>query len=201
MTGPKGKTLSRAVDLPGLARRGWELVEQCGGGALIGGAAVQAYGHDRATKDVDFAVSRTTAAAIERTLRDNKAESKPLKIGGLSLMTAEGAIDFIDRRHGPYALFEEAVGAAVTAATYVQADGVRVPVVPLEYLVALKMVGVRTQDEADLDFLLRRPELDYREARDVVTRHLGEVVARYLDRAARLAGRVDAPRDYEDDAS
>jgi hypothetical protein len=167
---------------------------------LIGGGAMQAFGLDRATKDVDFAVRLEEGAAVERSARAAGLQVRPLSIGGFSVERTEGRIDFIDRRHGPRALFEQAVDEAQRAGFTVLAEGTPVLTVPLEYLVALKMVGARPRDEADLDFLLRSHDLDYPAARAVVTRHLGEIVARYLDRTARQAGRQDAPRDYEDDS-
>ena len=70
------------------------------------------------------------------------------------------------------------------------------PVVPLTYLIALKQVAGRAQDEADLAFLLRSPTLDYKKTRDIVYQHAGDFAARWLDKQARLAGRRDTPKDY-----
>ena len=201
MTGPRGKRLLRPVDLPALARAGAELARasQCTC-VLIGGGAMQAFGLDRATKDVDFAVRLEQGAAVEGAARAAGMTVRPLKIGGFSVELPQGRVDFIDRRHGPRALFEEAVGQALHAGFSVDADGLEVLTIPLEYLVALKMVGARPRDEADLAFLLQADDLDYGAARAIVVQHLGETVARYLDRAARQAGRQDAPRDYDDDS-
>lgn len=225
MTGPRAKRLFRPVDLPALAHAGAALARASGCTCvLIGGGAMQAYGLDQATNDVDFAVRQDQAAAVERAARaaalgtpealanqglpdlvQRAARAamltvRPLKIGGFCIELPEGRIDFIDRRHGPQALFEEAVDEAKRLGFTVDADGLDVLIVPLEYLVALKMVAARPRDEADLDFLLRSSDLDYRAAREIVVRHLGETVARYLDRAARLAGRQDARLDYDDDS-
>jgi hypothetical protein len=198
VTGPKTKRLLPPANLPVLAKQGYAIAQKVGAkSALIGGVAVQAYGLSRATKDVDFAVTRGGAASIERLLRDDHRAFSGLKIGGLSVEESDGHIDFIDRRFGPHALFEEAIAAAETAGTIIEAEGVTIPVVPLEYLIALKMVGARPQDDADLDFLLKRTELDFRAARNIVKQHLGDIVARYLDRAARIAGRVDVAADYD----
>lgn len=202
MTGPKEKLLHPPTDLPRLARMGAELASSAGAFcALIGGAAMHAYGHIRATKDVDFAVTKEGCSAIEAALHARGERMAPLRIGGVSWSCSEGVIDFIDRRFGPGSLFEEALAEAGRLKASVIADGSPVAVVSLEHLVALKMVGARPQDDADLDHLLRHAELDYESARDIVFRHLGEIVARYLDRAARLAGRLDVPRGYEDDES
>jgi hypothetical protein len=161
---------------------------------------MQAFGLDRATKDVDFAVRFEQGAAVERAARAAGLPVRPLKIGGFSIERPEGRIDFIDRRHGPRALFEEAIDEAERAGYSVEAEGTAILTVPLEYLVAMKMVGARPRDEADLDFLLQSTDLDYRATRAIVARHLGETVARYLDRAARHAGRQDSQREYDDDS-
>jgi hypothetical protein len=197
MTGPTRRELAPPIDLPGLAAQGARLIRQVGGPfALIGGAALQAYGLDRYTKDVDFAV---TEAQTARALALWTGEHRLLRIGGVSLITDEAAIDLVDRRVELRALFEEAIAAAAKHGYVVHAGGEDVPVVPMEYLVAMKIAAPRSQDEADLAFLLEQSSLDYDQARDIVKRHLGFVVTRYLDRMARQAGRTDVRADYDED--
>jgi hypothetical protein len=165
--------------------------------ALIGGAALQAYGLERYTKDVDFAVRESQGA---QALTEWKGESRPLRIGGVSLRIEGSAIDLVDRRLDLRALFEEAIDATARCGFVVRAGGEEIPVVPLEYLVAMKIAAPRAMDEADLSFLLGHASLDYAQAREIVKRHLGFVAARYLDRMARVAGRTDARPDYEEEA-
>jgi hypothetical protein len=197
VTGPTRRELTSPVDLPALVARGARLLKQVGGRfALIGGAALQAYGLERYTKDVDFAVRE---AQVAGALAAWSGESRPLRIGGVSLRTEDSAIDLVDRRVELRSLFEEAIEATARHGFVVQASGEEVPVAPLEYLVAMKIAAPRDQDEADLAFLLRHPELDYAQARALVRRHLGFIVARYLDRIARQVGRTDARPDYEEE--
>ncbi len=197
MTGPTIKKLPSPVDLPAVAATGARLLKGIGGSfALIGGVAMQAYGLDRYTKDVDFAVREAQGAAA---LAAWTGASHPLRIGGVSLTTDVAAIDLIDRRVHLRALFEEAIDATFRAGFVIEADGEEIPVVPLEYLVAMKLASPRHKDEVDLDFLLSRPALDYAKARDIVDRHLSFVTARHLDRLARIAGRTDARRDYDEE--
>lgn len=197
MTGPIRRELTPPVDLPALVARGVRLLEQVGGPfALIGGAALQAYGLERYTKDVDFAVSESQTA---RALALWQGQSRPLRIGGVSLRTEDSAIDLVDRRVALQALFEEAIEATVREGFVVRAGGEVVPVAPLEYLIAMKIAAPRDQDEADLAFLLGRPGLDYRRAREIVARHHGFIVARYLDRMARRVGRSDVRPDYAEE--
>ncbi|MCC7384189.1 MAG: hypothetical protein IT384_20260 [Deltaproteobacteria bacterium] len=108
-------------------------------------------------------------------------------------------MDLIDHRFKYRALYEEAIRAAHREGTPVEVGGAKLPVVPLHYLVAMKLIAGRPQDEADLDLLLKRADLDYTKSRGVVEAHAGEYAARALDRFARNAGRADAPRDYADE--
>lgn len=202
MTGPKSTILPSPIDLTAaidevVARYG-DLVEDL---VLIGGAALQAYGIVRATRDVDFAVTREGSAAIERAARAAGHAVSPLRIGGVSVTVGGLSADFVDRRVEVEPLFLEAIAAARRSGFTVEVGPRAVLVVPLEYLVALKMVGVRPQDEADVARMLAIDALDYGEARAIVERHLGGVAARYLDRAARQAGRRDAPRAYDDESA
>jgi hypothetical protein len=199
VTGPKSTTLPSPIDLSaaiGEAVRRYGAVAEL---VLIGGAALQAYGIVRATRDVDFAVTREESAAIERAASAAGVVVSPLRIGGVSVPLGDTRADFIDRRVEVEPLFLEAIAAARRAGFAVEVGASKVLVAPLEYLVALKLVGVRPQDEADVARLLEIEALDYRQARAIVERHLGGVAARYLDKAARLAGREDAPRGYDDD--
>jgi hypothetical protein len=196
MTGPNRRELATPVNLPALVARGARLLKSVGGPfALIGGAAMQAYGLERYTKDVDFAVREAQGA---RALAAWPGESRPLRIGGVSLRTEESAIDLVDRRVELRRLFEEAIDAAAKEGFVVRAEDEDVPVVPLEYLVALKLAAPRPMDEADLAYLLEQASLDYRKARDIVHRHLGILGTRFLDRLARLAGRTDVRSDYDE---
>jgi hypothetical protein len=163
---------------------------------LIGGVALAVHGVERYTKDIDFAVTEAQSAAIERAFPDR--DPRPLRVGGVSVASRSGGrIDFIDRRFEYRALFEEAISAAQREGVIARAGEREAAVVPLPYLIAMKMAGDRPRDEADLAALLERADLDYRRAREVVHRHLGHFAARRLDRMARQALRADAPPDYE----
>lgn len=43
------------------------------------------------------------------------------------------------------------------------------------------------------------PDLDYRQARDIVARHIGPYAAGRLDKFARAIARADAPADYDNE--
>ena len=197
MTGPKRTMILPPVDLRPVAAMGARLLKQVGGHfALVGGLAMQAYGSDRITKDVDFAVTELQGAQAAARW---PGQTRPLNIGGVALITDTSTIDLIDRRVELRALFIESIDAAVRSGFTTVAEGEEMLVVPAEYLVAMKMAGARHKDEADIGFLMVLPSLDYRRARDIVHRHLGFFAARHLDRMARSAGRTDAPRAYDEE--
>jgi len=201
MTGPKRRALSAPVDIAAIASRAARLLREAKveDFALIGGGAVRAFGLERTTKDVDFAVRE---AAIPAVLEYFQGDVRQLGIGGVSLTFDDGAVvDLVDRRRDLAPLFGEALDATRLAGSEVVAGGEQIPVVPAEYLVAMKLAAGRAQDEADIAWLLRQPEIDYSLARDVTKRHLGFFAAKYLDRLARLAGRTDLGPDYEAETS
>ena len=161
---------------------------------LIGGVALAVHGIERFTKDVDFAVTVAESALCEARIADRAPV--PLTIGGVSMQTSSGVrVDLIVRRFEFQALFEEAITVARARGKLVTIGMHRIHVVPLTYLVALKMAAGRPADEGDLSRIVLRDDLNYEEARDVVYRHLGVFAARWLDRLARTHGRKGAPVD------
>lgn len=162
---------------------------------LIGGVALGAYGVERFTKHIDLActVAQSTAAQNALLARD----PQPLAIGGVSIATSGGVrVDLIDRRVDYRGLFEEAIADAKQSGQLARAGDLEIPVVSLPYLVAMKLIADRPQDEVDLGALLRIDALDYPRTRDIVRRWAGPYAAGRLDKLARAAGRTDAPRDY-----
>lgn len=200
MTGPKQRVLTVPPDIPAVVARAARLLREAGvqDFALIGGAAMRAYGLERTTNDVDFAVRESALPAV---LARFSGKARDLAIGGVSLTFDDGSVvDLVDRRRELAGLFAEALDATRHFGPAVVAAGHEVPVVAAEYLIAMKLAAGRAQDEADLEWLLRL-ELDYRLARDVARRHLGFFAAKYLDRLAVVAGRTDLPPDYETESS
>ena len=196
MTGPKNTVMKAGIDLPALVARGAQLLRQVGGPfALIGGAALQVYGNERYTKDVDFAVREAQGA---QALALWPGESRPLGIGGVALIADGACIDLIDRRRELRALYEEAIDATQASRVTVDAAGELVPLVPAEYLAVMKFAADRDQDVIDVLYLLKLDVFNYRMARDIVERHLGRFGARHFDRLAQRAGRGDARSDYEE---
>lgn len=138
---------------------------------LVGGLAMQLYGSDRLTGDLDF--------AAEAPL-DALAPIRELTFGGVQTTTPSGVpVDFIVRDDDYRQLYREAMNVSPVAAAF----GVRV--VPPNYLVAMKMAAGRDKDTLDLKFLLAQDGLvDAAATRAIVRRHLGPYAAQEFDRIA-----------------
>lgn len=104
--------------------------------AVIGGLAVGAYGHPRATKDADFLVG--DAAFVRRGGVLRMRSEIPIEIRGV-------AIDTI------WANSKEEESGIASAKT----GGHGVRVAPLEVIMAMKIRARRVQDDADVVALLR----------------------------------------------
>jgi hypothetical protein len=126
--------------------------------ALVGGAAMQLYGSERLTKDVDFIASGALA---------DLAEIKPLVFGGYQTQTSGVPVDWILRDDDYAGLYEEALNVAKVL------PGSPVRVVSPEYLAAMKMAAGRRKDEDDLRALLRSDALDIEATEKVIRSWLG----------------------------
>lgn len=133
---------------------------------LVGGVAMELYGSDRMTKNVDFA-SRTMLIGVKIV--------KPLSFGGYAVLSPAGhPVDIIVRCDEYAALYDEAIDRATSA-------DLPVKVATPEYLAALKMAEGRDKDEMDLRTLIRLGVLDVARTRSIVKSYLGEYAARAFD--------------------
>lgn len=124
---------------------------------LAGGVAMQIYGSDRLTKDVDF---------IAKAVPPGILIEKRLSFGGASGKTPGGAaVCFIVRSDDYASLYREALNKSAKVEGY--------DVVAPEYLAAMKLVAGRTKDEHDLMFLLMAGAINLARARSIVKKHLG----------------------------
>lgn len=144
--------------------------------ALCGGAAMQVYGSDRLTKDVDF-----LAYEVPPFLKSRRR----LTFGG-SAGTVDGVpTDFIVRNDDYAPLYEE----ALEMARYDSNIGCQV--VRPAHLAAMKLAARRDKDELDLKFLLASKVVPLKEARIIVGDHLGRYAVDELDdyeKEVRLMG-------------
>lgn len=134
--------------------------------ALIGGVAMEIYGSDRMTKDVDFAALNNLS---ELTI------VKPLSFGGYAGISKKGhPVDVVVRNDEYAPLYAETIETATDV-------GLPVLVADPEHLASLKMAAGRDKDEIDLKTLLRLNVLDLPKTRSIVKKYLGEYAARALD--------------------
>jgi hypothetical protein len=127
--------------------------------ALIGGLAVGVHGHPRATKDIDFLVSRQAERLIRgRSLGGGEVEGVTEKWNGVP-------VDFLF----PAEVFlEEFIPGAISA------DGVRtLPVNPLIYM---KLVASRRRDQDDVVRLVRAGKVDVPSCRAFLEEHAPRLV-------------------------
>lgn len=135
--------------------------------ALAGGNAMQLYGSDRFTTDVDF-----VAAEFLVELPRKGA----LTFGGTKSKASNGVpVDVIVRSDERADLYDEALDHAQLL------PGIPVPVITLAYLGAMKLDAHRGKDLQDLNFILTKSNVNYKKLRAVVVKHLGEDAADDLD--------------------
>jgi hypothetical protein len=140
--------------------------------ALIGGFALQLYGSDRLTGDVDFAAEESVRALPRGTA---------LSFGGEQTEAPNGVPVDIVVRHDDYApLYADAVEKAT------RVRGVPVLVARPEHLAAMKMVASRVRDDADLEFLIASGTVDPTKARRIIRKYLGPYAADEFDRVVEV---------------
>jgi len=135
--------------------------------AVAGGRALQWFGSDRFTKDVDI-IAEAPLAGLRRV--------KPITFGGSILRASNGvAVDWIVRNDEAAPLYQEALFAAR------KLPGCPYPVVPVEYLVAMKFDAQRGKDQLDLAALVQARGFAVKRARAIIHRHLGWWAAKEFD--------------------
>ncbi|MGO9835119.1 MAG: hypothetical protein ACLP1X_12970 [Polyangiaceae bacterium] len=139
--------------------------------ALIGGCALQLYGSDRFTADVDVATSAP--------LTDQPG--KALSIGGRRFKVGRVTVDAVERSDVYAPLYTAASAAAQPH------NGVPVRVATLPYLGAMKLAAGRGKDDQDLGFILAESEVDFDELQRVVRKYLGVYAAEELPGRRELA--------------
>jgi hypothetical protein len=135
--------------------------------ALIGGRALQLYGSDRLTGDIDLAVTE---------LPENLEEEKQLSFGGFQTHASNGTpVDIVARSDDFDALYDKAVEGSVYL------DDYEVPVATLEFLAAIKFAATRDRDKFDFDWIVTESNVDLVEARKIVREYLGPYAAQEFD--------------------
>ena len=126
--------------------------------AVVGAVATRQYMPERATRGLDVAVTKADGAAARAKLRaagyDFRGE---LRIGGSTWRSPAGQdVDVIEGA--------ESWWPTALAAAQANRDGQGLPVLPLPYLVHIKLKAERTQALADITRMLGLADADAREA-------------------------------------
>jgi len=139
--------------------------------AIVGGTAAQIWGAPRLTSNLDVIAES-----------DLGYKGEPSTIGGVR--TVEGGIELnvITRLDEWARLYEDALYAAV------RVEGVPLPVVTPEFLVAMKMVAGRLQDKFDAYHLVLIRDFDRTRATDIIYKHLGRYAGLQFKRLIEEAG-------------
>jgi hypothetical protein len=140
--------------------------------ALVGGFALQYFGSPRLTGDIDV---------IGEEVPDELPVLGKLAFGGIQTETPGGVpADFIVRKDEYRGLYREALTAAWVDAI------LPAPIVPIEYIAAMKLATRRTKDAADLEWIIAESPIDVSRTRKIITKHLGEFAAREFDSIVEL---------------
>jgi hypothetical protein len=143
------------------------------------------------TKDVDFAVPHGYLGSVAQQARRQGYRVTELNIGGFGIKGPRVLVDFIDRHPDLTQLFADAVGAArrQPKSCWLKFGGRRIPVVPREYLIAMKLIVPDPLDERDIaEMVLGLPHDAYSPVRRLVVKYLGHLWADRLDAIARSVG-------------
>jgi hypothetical protein len=137
--------------------------------ALVGGIAMQFYGSDRLTKDIDIIAKRCPSCL-------QKGKNKKLTFGGEQTRLPKSGIevDIIVRNDDFSELYD-------TARIRARQQGFPVPLVQPEHLFAMKMAANRPKDEADMLFLATSKGFSPKSTRLTIKRFLGPYAAEAFD--------------------
>lgn len=141
--------------------------------ALAGGLAMQVYGSDRFTKDIDVLCDEDMPQFPGR---------KRLTFGGRCTKTSKGLpLDLIMRDD----VYTQLYDAALNTARRIR--GYPLPVATPEYLVAMKLAAAREKDVLDIETLVILNAVDVKKARRVISETLGYFAADEFMRTVELA--------------
>jgi hypothetical protein len=144
--------------------------------ALVGGVALQLYGSDRLTADVDFAAYGRIRGLKRGTSLSFGGEQTSVEVAGQEI-----DVDIIRRKDEFRAVYDEAVAYAR------KLPESPVPVASPEHLVVMKMVSGRPKDELDLDFLIASGAAEDKRVKRILKRLLGPYAVVDYERAVDVA--------------
>ncbi|MBF0103394.1 MAG: nucleotidyltransferase [Desulfobacterales bacterium] len=177
-------------------------------GILIGRLAIWSWLNDDAgsqayTKDMDIAISKKDFSAILAYLEGKPYKIRELPIGGVNVVGGEEgvSIDFIHRGSEEWGdlsrLYEAAIEKGLKADNSVDIGEVRFPVVPVEFLIVMKIATMERKDEDDAKRLLENIQrIDIDELRSMVKYFLGPLINAKLENMLREIGHPKAKKKY-----
>jgi hypothetical protein len=159
-------SITKFLDASDIDRAISEVAKLSPRSVLLGGAAMQLYGSDRLTRDVDFASASVPSQIIVL---------KRLSFGGASGRTPSGVpVCFIVRTDDFKALYIDARAKALDL-------GKPLKIVTPEHLAAMKLVAGRDKDITDLKMLLRLKKASLTRSREIIRRTLGAFAVKEFD--------------------
>jgi hypothetical protein len=164
--------------------------------ALAGRLAVWCYVPQEAqglTKDVDFAVLRPGLSRLAKIASEKGFKVTPLEIGGYAVRKRGIAVDFIDRHPALSRLFADAIAAAKKQRRRLTIGRFKLPVVPRNHLICMKLATLEPKDDRDVAELLKvTPARQYSALRSLVRKYHGFLGVQRLDQLARSIGHPGA---------
>jgi hypothetical protein len=131
--------------------------------ALVGGLAMNLYGSDRLTKDIDMISTKRLPMPKEKIVGQLKQGGERYKA---ETDKKTVSIDWIIRNDEFKALFQDALSEAVLIG--------EIPVLKPEWLVILKFIAGRFKDQEDAVYLLSKKGLVNREfIKEKIVKHFG----------------------------
>ncbi len=172
-------------------------------GILIGRLAVWAWVEDPArqafTKGFDIAISQGDQPAIISYLTKKGFKIRELSIGGFNITDEHENIkvDFIHRNSIEWGdlsrLFEEAIEKSIENNHTVAIGEKSLFLVPVEYLISMKIGTAERKDEDDAKHLLEMVDsVDINKLRDLMSIYLGPIGKAKLENILREVGHPEA---------
>lgn len=166
---------------------------------LIGRLAVWAWIENSSkhafTKDMDLAICSNDQPAVISYLTERGYKIRNLDIGGVHVTdeSINAKVDFIHRKSEEWGdlsrLFEEAIEKAFERSQTVTIGEISLTLVPVEYLIAMKIATAERKDETDALYLLEMVDsVNVGALREIVVDHLGPLWKPKLENILREAG-------------
>lgn len=161
--------------------------------ALAGGVALSLYGSKRLTRDIDILSDRPLRGPGFKNLGS-------LSFGGQKLLTPSGVpLDVIIRDDKYAELYEAALEASLAVSIRKRPGGWPIPVVPLEYLLTMKLQASRDKDVLDIEAATGFDAYNEKKTHKIIAEFLGDFAVDEFERIAEYAEWKRERGEGEDD--